>query len=67
MLNMAPGGDAVVQPFLATLWRCQNCSSLVSIYSPNLVDEAFCPICLGMPMELCANMDSFANLQVASA
>ena len=36
----------------ATLWRCGQCNSFVSIHSVFVLDEALCPACGFVQLEL---------------
>jgi len=67
MTTTRTDGSQQIVPFETTLWRCSNCSSLVSIYARGPVNEAFCPVCVEMPLELCGTIGCFASLQVADA
>jgi len=68
MLNVGNTNDhATASHLRATLWRCDRCNSYVSIHSRHIVDEAFCPVCGDVPLELCGTFDSILGLQFADA
>jgi hypothetical protein len=51
----------------ASLWRCKRCDSFVSIHSPQIVEQALCPI-WGIPsLEFCRTFQSVLGLQFADA
>jgi hypothetical protein len=68
MLNVGirDNRDTVTQ-LRATLWRCGGCNVYISIHSRNIVDEASCPVCGDLPLELCGTFDSILGLQFADA
>ena len=43
-------------PLHGTLWHCEKCDSLISIYSANIAHELACPVCLN-ELEFCATFD----------
>ena len=51
----------------ATLWRCDQCNSFVSIHSAQLVDEALCPACGDELLEFCGTVGSILGVQFADA
>ena len=51
----------------ATLWRCGQCNSFVSIHSVFVLDEALCPACGFVQLELCGTFDNVLGKQVADA
>jgi hypothetical protein len=51
----------------ATLWRCSRCNSFISIHTKHMVDEAFCPVCGDVPLELCGTFNSILGLEFADA
>lgn len=51
----------------ATLWRCDQCNSFISIHSAQVVDEAFCPSCRDVPLEFCGAFGSVLGIQFADA
>lgn len=51
----------------ATLWRCNQCNSFVSIHSALKVDDAFCPACADASMEFCGTFASVLGIQFADA
>jgi len=51
----------------ATLWRCEKCSSLITIHSRRSVVLPVCPICIDSTIEFCAPMPSTLALQIANA
>jgi len=64
MLNL--GGKSICAPAAqqnATLWRCEHCSSFVSIHSGFVVSEAWCPVCDTGQLELCGTFDSLVEHQ----
>ena len=68
MLNVGNTNDrAIASQLRATLWRCDRCNSYVSIHSTHIVDEAFCPVCGDVPLELCGTFDSILGLQFTDA
>jgi uncharacterized paraquat-inducible protein A len=68
MLNIGMRNDRTTVPQLhATLWRCDQCSSLISIHSMQIVDEAFCPVCGDAPLDPCGTFDSILGLPFADA
>jgi uncharacterized paraquat-inducible protein A len=50
-----------------TLWRCGQCDSLVSIHTVFILDEALCPACGTVELELCGTFDNVLGKQVADA
>jgi uncharacterized paraquat-inducible protein A len=50
-----------------TLWRCGQCGSLVSIHSVFILDEALCPACGTVQLELCGPFDNVLGKQSANA
>jgi hypothetical protein len=68
MLNVGITDERGAVPQLhATLWRCDRCNSFISIHSTHIVDEAFCPVCGDVPLELCGPFNSIPGLQFADA
>ena len=68
MLNVASMGDsATVRQLHGTLWHCDRCNSFISIHSMHIVDEAFCAVCVDVPLDLCGNFNSILGLQFADA
>ena len=51
----------------ATLWRCDHCNSLVSVYSAEIAGEAWCPFCITVPLEFCGNVNTLLGLQFPDA
>jgi hypothetical protein len=51
----------------ATLWRCDRCNSFVSIHSVFVLDEALCPACGFVQLELCGTFDNTLGLAFADA
>lgn len=51
----------------ATLWRCEKCSSLITIHTRHAVVLPVCPICIDSTIEFCAPLPSTLSLQVANA
>jgi hypothetical protein len=39
-----------------TLWHCEKCGSVISIYAARIVQELPCPICMS-DLEFCAAFD----------
>jgi hypothetical protein len=54
------------QPF-ATLWYCRMCGAVISIRSDYVVDEAFCPACVEIPLEFCGNFDRIPGASFGDA
>jgi uncharacterized paraquat-inducible protein A len=68
MLNVGAMSDRATVPQLrATLWRCERCNSFISIHSVQILDEAWCPACGNLPLELCGTFNSILGLQFADA
>jgi len=53
-------------PF-ATLWYCKVCDAVISIRSGYVVEEAFCPACIEMPLEFCGNFNRIPGLPMGDA
>jgi uncharacterized paraquat-inducible protein A len=51
----------------ATLWRCEQCDSLISIHSAFILDEAWCPACGTVQLVLCGTFDNILWSQFADA
>jgi hypothetical protein len=58
---------ATASQLRATLWHCERCNVYISIHSPHTVDEASCPVCGDLPLELCGTFDSILGLRFADA
>jgi hypothetical protein len=43
-------------PLQGTLWHCEKCYSLISIYSTNIGQQLVCPVCLS-ELEFCVAFD----------
>ena len=68
MLNMEiKNSCAPVPQQHATLWRCDQCNSFVSIHSVFVLDEALCPACGFVQLELCGTFDNTLGLAFADA
>jgi rubrerythrin len=70
MLNMGTVNRRTTAPKMqmdATLWRCNQCNSFVSIHSPLKVDDACCPACGDTSMEFCGAFASVLGIQFADA
>jgi hypothetical protein len=70
MLNMAIMNQRTTAPQMqvdATLWRCDQCNSFVSIHSAQYVDQAFCPTCGNVPLEFCGSFASILGIDFADA
>jgi uncharacterized paraquat-inducible protein A len=68
MLNVGVTNSPVPAPQQhATLWRCGQCDSLVSIHSMFILDEASCPACGTAQLELCGTFDGILGLRFADA
>jgi len=39
-----------------TLWHCALCNAFISIQSSHALEEAFCPACVGAPLEFCGTL-----------
>ncbi len=68
MLNMGiTNSRAPVSHQHATLWHCSQCDSLVSVQSVFIFDEALCPACGTVQLELCGTSDNILGIQIADA
>jgi uncharacterized paraquat-inducible protein A len=70
MLNMGIMNRQSAAPKMqmdATLWRCDQCNSFISIHSAQFVNEAFCPTCGDAPLEFCGSFGSILGIQFADA
>jgi uncharacterized paraquat-inducible protein A len=68
MMNVEIASDRATAPQLhATLWRCDRCNSFVAIHSVQVLDEALCPACGTIPLQLCGTFNSILGLQFADA
>jgi hypothetical protein len=47
---------------IPTLWRCQRCAALISIYSLEIIDLATCPICCDMTMDSLGNFETILGI-----
>ena len=45
-----------------TLWRCQRCAALISIYSFKTIDLAVCPICCDVTMDSLGSFESILGM-----
>lgn len=61
------GGRTTVPQLCTTLWYCDHCNALVSIQSAQVLDEAFCPACVEVPLEFCGRFSGIPGLQVGNA
>jgi hypothetical protein len=46
---------------IVAIWKCIQCSSILSIESSQAVLAAVCPVCQGTTLDLCS---SFENIEV---
>jgi uncharacterized paraquat-inducible protein A len=70
MLNMRIMNRQTTAPHMqmdATLWRCGQCNSFISIHSAQFVDQALCPTCGNVPLEFCGSFGSILGIQFADA
>lgn len=61
------GVNTTPTPRAVTLWHCAQCDALVTIQSPHIVGEAFCPVCVQAPLEYCGSFNGIPNLQKGNA
>ena len=45
-----------------TLWRCQRCAALISIYSAEEIDRAICPICCDVTMDSLGSFEAILGM-----
>jgi hypothetical protein len=45
-----------------TLWLCQRCAALISIYSSEIIDLAVCPICCDMTMDSLGSFETILGM-----
>ena len=68
MLNMEiTDSCASVRQQHATLWRCDQCNAFISIHSVFILDEALCPVCGTVQLELCGTFENILGLPLADA
>jgi len=63
LMNGQP--KAPQEEMYATLWRCEQCNSFVSIHSALKVNDAFCPTCGEPSMEFCGSVASVLGIRFA--
>jgi hypothetical protein len=68
MLNLEVTNiDAATRRPIATLWHCGHCQAFISIHSAHALSEAFCPVCVEMPLEFCGSFNNIPEFQFAEA
>lgn len=68
MLNVAvTGGPVALREDTATLWHCSQCQTFIAIRSVYVPDEAFCPICLEVPLDFFSSFTNITGLQFGEA
>jgi uncharacterized paraquat-inducible protein A len=68
MLNIGTTNScAPVPPQHATLWRCEQCDSFISIHSVFIIDQAMCPACGTVQLKLCGTFDNILGSEIADA
>ena len=51
----------------SSLWRCERCNLFISIHAGYVVSEAFCPVCLGLPLKLCGTFEDMLGIRFDDA
>jgi rubrerythrin len=49
--------QALLPELACTLWRCERCNSLVSIYAAQFIGSAVCPICPSESLLYCGDFE----------
>jgi hypothetical protein len=47
---------------IPTLWLCQRCVALISIYSLEIIDLAVCPICCEVTMDSLGSFETILGI-----
>ena len=68
MLNQGVAGySAAPRQNGITLWHCSQCQAFITVRSAYVLNEAFCPACVEMPLEFCGSLSCIPELQFGEA